>query len=57
MPVRGKTRHDPPMPKQPKGPSMFAATDSGEKPHGSLLKEALKVSPKARIGGKKTLTR
>lgn len=57
MPVRGKTRHDPPMPKKAKGPSMFAATDSGSKPHSSLLSDVLKVSPRAKIGGKKTLTR
>lgn len=44
MPIRGKTRNDPPMKKKAKGPSMFAATDSGKKPHKELLAKALKVT-------------
>lgn len=56
MPVRGRTRHDPPMRKQPKGPSMFAATDSGAKPHREALAAALKVTPQ-KLGKQRTLTR
>ena len=57
MPVREKTRNDPPMKKQAKGPGMFAKTDSGEKPHAKLLKDASTVGSKMHVGSKKTLTR
>lgn len=57
MPIKHKTRHDPPMKKKAAGPKIFHGPDSGEKPHSGALSEALKVSPKARIGGKTTLTR
>jgi hypothetical protein len=57
MAVRGKTRNDPPMQKSPKGPAMFAASDSGAKPHRELLKSALRTSPSGRVGGKRTITR
>lgn len=49
MPVRGKTRHDPPM-KKVKGQRMFAASGSGEKPNVGLLKYAKTVSSQVKAG-------
>lgn len=58
MPVRGKTRNDPPMQKRETAKGLFVQRgEVGEKPHDGIRKAALSVSPKARIGGKKTLTR
>jgi hypothetical protein len=58
MPIRGKTRHDPPLPKRETAKGLFVQRgETGEKPHESVRKAAYAVSPKARIGGKKTLTR
>lgn len=58
MPIKHKTRHDPPMPKKGTAKGLFVQRgDVGEKPHKGLLAGALKVSPKARVGGKTTLTR
>lgn len=58
MPVRGKTRHDPPLPKRETARGLFVQRgETGEKPHDALRKQALSVSPRAKIGGKKTLTR
>lgn len=57
MPVRSKTRHDPPMPKPKRGPGMFAATDSGKKPHTDTLAYASKIGSKIKTSRKVTLTR
>lgn len=67
MPVRGKTRNDPPMKKLETASGIFRNHGGdGHNPEGrsngsthnvALLKDALAVHPRAKIGGKKTLTR
>ena len=58
MPVRGRTRHDPPMPKQETKRGLFVTRgDGGPYPQRETLKYALGCAGKHKAGGKRTLTR
>jgi hypothetical protein len=59
MPIKHRTRHDPPMPKKETATGLFVQRgETGEKPNKATMDYALKVGSKHRaIGGTKTLTR